>query len=150
MCLDPCLDALRLAVADLGICFSSCVMDIYEEMEEGFQDAARILRLRPLGSCFIQRKDDRANYSVHVLRYIVIPKTDHFVAKRFKTLCSFFVVLHLLQVLTAVQFDDELLLDAHEIGNKVSDGVLTAKVDAQLVVANSCPQFALSGREFFS
>ena len=95
--------------------------------------------LRPQSSCCIQRKDDRANYAVHVLGHIVIPKTDHFVAKRFKILCSFFVVFLLLDELTAVQFDDEVFLDTHERRDEVSGGVLPAKVDSQFISAQGCP-----------
>jgi hypothetical protein len=56
----------------------------------------------------------------------------------------------LFQVLTAIQFDDEFLLDADEVGDVVADGVLTPEGDAHSVVAEVRPEFAFGGGGFFA
>jgi hypothetical protein len=45
--------------------------------------------------------------SLDVIHHVVIPKVDHFVALRLKVFRSFFIILFLFQMLTAIQFDDE-------------------------------------------
>ena len=88
--------------------------------------------------------------AINIIHHTIIPKADDFVAERVQVFCSFFIVFFLLQVLTAIQFDDEFLFDADKIGNVLANGVLPSKVDSQLVVADECPKFAFGGREFFA
>lgn len=53
-------------------------------------------------------------------------------------------------MLTSIQFEDEFLFDADKIRDEVANGMLPSKCDSKLVVANSCPQFALGGSKFFA
>jgi len=59
-------------------------------------------------------------------------------------------------MLTAVQFDDQLLFDATEIGNIRANRMslapparvgVSAEIDAQLVIPQLSPQFALGGSQ---
>ena len=88
-----------------------------------------------------QRHLDCSNDSVDVVHYFMIPETDDLVTQRFKIFSSFGVIHFLLQVLTAVQLDDEFPLDAAEIGDIFANGMLPSKIHAQLVSAKVCPQF---------
>ncbi len=68
------------------------------------------------------------NHSIDVFHHIVIPESNHLIAQRLKVLCSFRVVLGLIYVLASIQLDDELLFDTAEIGDKVTNGMLTSKI----------------------
>ena len=75
--------------------------------------------------------------AINIVCHIVIPKADYFVTEQVQVFGSLFVVLFLLQVLTAIQFDDEFLFDANKVGDEVANGVLSSEIDSQLVVADS-------------
>jgi len=91
------------------------------------------------GILTFQRKLNRPDNAVDVVHDLVVPKADYFIAKCFKIFCAFCVVFDLFQVLTAIQFEDEILFDAHEIWDEVTDGVLSSEIDAELIVTNVCP-----------
>ena len=100
----------------------------------------------------LQRKLNIADDAVNIIHHFIIPKADDIVALRSQIFCSFRVVFRLPRfgVLTAIEFNDEFLFDAYKIGNVVSNGVLSSEFNAQLVVADMRPKFALGGRGFFS
>ena len=77
---------------------------------------------------FLQRKLDNANDPVNILHHIAIPKTNDFITQRLKILCSFRIIFSLVYVLTAIEFDNEFLFDAAEIGDVVSNRVLPSEV----------------------
>ena len=56
---------------------------------------------------FLQRINNGKYNAFNIIHYIVIPKANHLVTLRFKILGSFRIVFFLLQMLTAIQFDDE-------------------------------------------
>ena len=56
---------------------------------------------------FLQDLCDGEQDVFQVVDYIIIPKADDLIALRSKIICSFFVVLFLFQVLTAIQLNDE-------------------------------------------
>ena len=97
-----------------------------------------------------QRKLNCLDDAVDVVHDLVVPKSDDFIAQRFKIFCALCVVFDLFQMLTSIQFDDEFLFDADEIGDEVANGVLTAEVDTEFVVADVCPQFTLGGCGVFA
>lgn len=97
-----------------------------------------------------QRELNGFDNAVDVVHDLVIPKADDLIAQGFKVFCALCVVFDLLQMLTAIQFDDEFLFDADKIGDVVADGVLSSEFDAEFVVANQRPQFALGGRGVFA
>lgn len=82
-----------------------------------------------------------SNDTVDIVHHLMIPKTDDPVTQRSKIFSSFGIIRFLLQVLTAVQLDDEFPLDAAEIGDIFANGMLPSKIHAQLVSAKVCPQF---------
>lgn len=49
------------------------------------------------------------------------------------------IVIFLLYMLTSIQFDDEFLFDADEIGNVISNSVLSSETDSQLIVTEERP-----------
>ncbi len=53
-------------------------------------------------------------------------------------------------MLTAIQFYDRFCLWGAEVSDVIPDGMLTAEVYTQLIVADSRPEFALSRREIFT
>ena len=55
--------------------------------------------------------------AINIIRHIIAPKADDFVAERVQVLCFFFIILMLFQMLASIQFDDEFLFDADEIGD---------------------------------
>ena len=85
------------------------------------------------------RVDNGEYNAINIIRHIIVPKADDFVAERVQVFCSFFVVFFLFQMLTSIQFDDEFLFDAGKIGNVFANGMLPSKVDSQLVVADERP-----------
>lgn len=88
-----------------------------------------------------QRHLDCSNDPVDIVHHLMIPETDDPVTQRSKIFSSFGVIRFLLQVLAAVQFDDEFPLNAAEIGDILANGMLPSKIYAQLVSAKVCPQF---------
>jgi hypothetical protein len=79
--------------------------------------------------CFaFQRKLNHAYHPVDVFHHIVIPEPNHLITQRLKVLCSFSIVFNLVKVLAAIQFNYELLFDTAEIGDIVSNGVLSSKI----------------------
>lgn len=97
-------------------------------------------------NCFHDHKYNCIDF-VHNL---VIPKADDFVALRFEIFCTFCVVFLLIEVLAAIEFDDEFCFWGAEIGDVVSNGVLSSEIDTEFIPAQVCPQFALGGCEFFA
>lgn len=97
-----------------------------------------------------QRVPNGAYHAIHIFDHVIVPKADDFVTLRFEILGSFFVILFLFQMLTAVHFDDEFFPRGAEIGDVGTDGVLTAETASQLVAARERPEFALGGGEGFA
>jgi hypothetical protein len=75
--------------------------------------------------CLIQRDPDRPDNAIHFLFYAMIPKADHFISLRFQVFGSFSIVFRLFKVLTAIEFNDEFLLDGDKINDVIADSVLT-------------------------
>jgi hypothetical protein len=87
----------------------------------------------------VDRGLDDSDDTIEIVHHVAIPKADDSVSLRLQKPGSFIIIFNLLQVLSAIQLDDEFLSDAHEIWNEIANGVLPSKVDAQLVVAQDCP-----------
>jgi hypothetical protein len=92
---------------------------------------------------------NRLNHAFNIIHHLIVPKANDFVALRFQIFCSLVVVFLLFQMLTPIQFDNQFCFGGAKIGDVLSDGVLSSKVDAQLVVADVRPKFSLGGRGFF-
>ena len=75
-----------------------------------------------------QRILNDAYHPVNIPHHIVIPKTNHLVSQRLKILCSFCVILGLVYMLASVQLNDEFLFDTAEIGDVVSNGMLSSEI----------------------
>ena len=86
---------------------------------------------------FILHRMNNGEYNaINIIRHFIVPKADDFVAQRVQVFRSLFIILFLFQMLTSIQFDDEFLFDADEIGDVVANGVLPSKVESQLVAAD--------------
>lgn len=88
---------------------------------------------------FFQRIKNTADNAVQVVLDFVILKPQHAVALGLQVRCARLVIIALIKVLAAIQLEDELLLDAAEIHDAGTNGVLTPKADAQLVAAQGSP-----------
>ncbi len=51
--------------------------------------------------------NDSQYNAINIIQYSIIPKTDDLVAQRFQIFCSFLIIFFLLQMLTAIELDDE-------------------------------------------
>ena len=82
--------------------------------------------------------DDREDV-LEIVHHVAIPKADDAVSLGLQEPGARIIILNLLQMLRAVQFDDEFLFDADEIRDVISNRVLTPKVDSLLVIAQDRP-----------
>jgi hypothetical protein len=86
-------------------------------------------------------------YAVDIQHDIVVPKPDNFITRSLQTFGSFFVLRCTFRVLAAVQFNDQLGIDATEVSNKSSEHDLPPKLDSvEPAVSQSRPEFALCVR----
>lgn len=97
-----------------------------------------------------QSQLNRADDPIDIIHHSIIPKANYSVALGFEIFGSFAIVFFLLQALTAIQFNNEFLLDTAEIGNIFSDGVLSSEIHPKLVFAKICPKFCLRRRRFLA
>src|SRR5689334_16291266 len=98
----------------------------------------------------MERIENGTDHPIDVTGHLIVPKTKYLIAFRFKVLCSLSIILHPIEMLTPVQFDDEFLSWSTKVSNEFSNGMLPSKGDAQLVVPYSGPKFCFSRRRLFS
>lgn len=63
-----------------------------------------------------------------VTRYIVIPQANDFVSFGFQELGPHLIIFGLMQMLAAIQFENELLACGTKVNNKISYSVLRSEV----------------------
>ncbi len=97
-----------------------------------------------------QRLHDGKYNAFNVVHNIAIPKADDLVTKRLQIPCSFLVIFFLLQMLTSIEFDDELGFGGAKIWNIFSNGVLPSEIDAKFIPAQVRPELSFSGRGFLA
>lgn len=74
--------------------------------------------------------EDHLDHTVFIFKELVVPEPEHPVSVCQKPLVPLLIALAL-GMLAAVQFHDEPSLEAEEVGEKGSNGRLSAKLDAQ-------------------
>jgi hypothetical protein len=89
--------------------------------------------------CF-QLAIDRFEHGDEILRYIIIPKADDAIAVRGKFGGAFVICGKFIRMLAAVEFDDELLFRAGEIGNAIADRMLAAEFVKREALAQRAPE----------
>jgi hypothetical protein len=87
------------------------------------------------GGFLIHRLKDRSHYSIDIIHHVIIPEAQDAVTQNLEVRCAVGVIVLLFEVLTPVQLNDEHLARAAEVGNVLSDGVLTAEAEAIRPVA---------------
>jgi hypothetical protein len=83
------------------------------------------------GSLFTQRLHDRAKHVVGVQQHIVIPESQDAEAGRLQIPCAPDITRLALRMLTAIELDDQLVLDAAKVRVIPGDGMLPAKLHAE-------------------
>ena len=78
----------------------------------------------------------RAKNLVNILEYLVIPKSNHAVALRNKKRSADFVLFRALDMLGAIELDDEAPFGRAEVGEVRSNRELTAKPGVALLTAS--------------
>ena len=61
--------------------------------------------------------DNSTNHAFYILHHIVVPEAKNCVALGLQVLRTFFIIRLLIQVLTAIQFNDEFLTRSTKIDN---------------------------------
>ncbi|KFN45111.1 hypothetical protein N789_03560 [Arenimonas oryziterrae DSM 21050 = YC6267] len=80
-------------------------------------------------------------HDLHAQQHIVIPEPEHAIAAAPKKFAASFVVGALLDVLAAVELDDQCIFDANEVHDEGADGVLTSEFrTGQAAVADVEPE----------
>jgi hypothetical protein len=80
----------------------------------------------------IQREENGVRHIIRPQEHIVVPEPEHAKPERLQCLGSAQIVTALLKMLASVEFEDQPLLDAAEIGDVAMDRVLPAKLRAKL------------------
>ena len=75
--------------------------------------------------------------ALNILHYLIVPKADHPITQCFQIFRSILIIFFLFQMLTAIQFKDELGFGTAKVGDVIPNRVLSAERDSQLVVSNS-------------
>jgi hypothetical protein len=89
-----------------------------------------------------KRLDDPLDDAVDILQDLIVPETEHNLACRLQDGRSLQVTGDVDVMLTAINLNDELRLDAGEVGNESIDRHLPAKLATKLLRAQSRPQFS--------
>ncbi len=104
---------------------------------------------------------NRLKYRSQVVHYLIIPEPKHAIPILFQMFRSGFIVVHLLIVDIAVDFDDEALLGADKVNDVAFEGNLAAKTktielfategvpELFLCRSHTCSKLAGEGVEFF-
>ena len=92
------------------------------------------------GCGFGQRDDDGFHYVVGSLQRIVVPDAQYAKPQRFERMRAFRVTRVLIEMLAAIEFDDQTMLDADEIHDITVDGMLATKLRAELAGAQARPE----------
>ena len=91
-----------------------------------------------------QRAPDGRQDVVHVLQYLIVPEAQDVKTASFEDRGALRVVVLLVRVPAAIQFDDQLGIDAHEIGDVAVDWELAAELEAVEVASpKAAPELAL-------
>jgi hypothetical protein len=67
------------------------------------------------------------DYTFDVIHHLIVPKADHPIALRLQISCSFCAILVLLQMLTAIEFDNEFGFGRAEVRDILAHRVLTTE-----------------------
>lgn len=85
--------------------------------------------------------------SLGILQNIIIPETDDAEAERLQFAGALGVILFLDGMLTAIDFYDQRLVDAYEIGDVWADRMLATEFEAlERTVSKAAPEFAFGIR----
>jgi len=68
--------------------------------------------------------------AVDIIHYIAVPKAQEATALLFEESCALGVVFFLVEVLTAIQLDDQFLARGAEVGDVRPNGMLAAEMDS--------------------
>lgn len=80
-------------------------------------------------------------HAFNILEHSIVPESQHDKPGTFEELCSFFIVCRCVEILAAVQLNDDFAFQADKIKNEVAEWMLAAKFAAvELAVAQALPQ----------
>ena len=90
-----------------------------------------------------QRGSNHSQRIIDPKQYIIVPKTNHAITQLVKTPGAGVIVRLLIEMLTAVQFDNETGLQADEVCIEIIDVMLAAKFTAkQATITKMLPEGA--------
>lgn len=89
-------------------------------------------------------------YTIQVFQYLIVPKSNHLEPMHFDALCSFQIVRSIVGMLSPIDLNYQLRIEANKIRNEVRNGVLAAKFHAKLIAANGSPKFLFGVGHFIS
>jgi hypothetical protein len=91
---------------------------------------------------FLDGFQDDSHHAIDIVHHIAIPEAENAVAVPFKIGSALSIIFFLIDVLAAIQFDDEFLTRSTEIGDVRANGVLAAEMNAiRPVGAQKDPKF---------
>ena len=92
----------------------------------------------------VQRIPDRLQYQVQILEHQIIPESNHPEALRVQPVGAAIIFLGLLSLLSAIQLQDQPVLEADEIGDEWTDlSLSTESASIELTMAQVIPKVLL-------
>jgi hypothetical protein len=80
-----------------------------------------------------------------MIKHIIIPKSDHMITLIRQPVCPFLVILNLIQMPAAIDFNDQPHFSTKEIGNVRANWMLpTEFIVTQVAISERLPQFLFS------
>ena len=86
---------------------------------------------------FGQRGNDGFQYVVGSFQRIVVPEAQHAKAERFECVRAFRVMGVLIEMVAAVEFDDQTMLEADEVRDATVKRMLATELRAELIRAQA-------------
>ena len=83
--------------------------------------------------------DNSTNHALYILHHIIVPEAKNCVALGFQVLRTFFIIRLLIQVLTAIQFNDEFCFRRAEIRDVFPNSMSPAPTAGAVCLRNVTP-----------
>jgi hypothetical protein len=72
---------------------------------------------------------DRIHNCIDILEHVMVPESENAVSLCLQVFCSLQIIFRLVQMLTAIDFDDQFSAGSTEVYNVMADGVLSTKLN---------------------
>ena len=78
---------------------------------------------------WIDLRLDRMHHCIDIFEHVMVPEPEDAVSRRLQSFCSLQIIFCLIQVLAAIDFDDQFSAGSTEVYNVMADGVLSTKLN---------------------